>query len=43
VDGLHNQKHVAYIEETSEALLWLMAVRMSIFDKHPTFFVMIER
>jgi len=43
VDGLHSQKHMAYIEETSEALLWLMAVHMSIFDKHSTFFAIIER
>jgi hypothetical protein len=43
VDALPNHKHVAYIDETGETLLWLMAVRMSTFDKHSTFFATIKR
>jgi hypothetical protein len=43
MDGLPSQKHVAYIDKTSETLLCLTAVRMSTFDKHSTFFAMIER
>ena len=33
VDGLcDKKKHVSYIHETSKDLLWLTAIRMSIFD-----------